>query len=707
MPQLTAESVLGPGGLFAAALDHWEARDSQLKMAQAIESRLAEGGPLIVEAPTGVGKTLAYLVPALLSGKRVIVSTNTKNLQEQIIDKDLPLLTMVLESAGVQLVRARASDEPLPILQDGPTELRFSLMKGRSNYLCLDRLRRKRAQRSFTFEFDLFEEIAQWSLQTERGDRSELKGLAERDPIWEELDARSEICTGSRCEKYESCFVVNMRKEAQNASLIVVNHHLLLADISLKAQASLSEAQRSFGEIIPAADALILDEAHTLEETASEYFGGQVSTRKLEHFQRDVLAHAAAPGKPDGLSMKLKKAVEGTEAVFAALPKAEGRARISAEGGARDGPSDEAPDASSLEGSASTRPARSGWSARAFSRARELVPSATRALEALAEGLEAPTRGEPDLASESLARRAREFSQSLSFVLGTEDSDYVYWSERQGKRAALGASPINVSHLLQEYLFGLYGSVVLTSATLSVGDRGCGFFASSIGAPEHTETMVLPSPYDFQRQAAIFMPSDAPEPTKPGADARLVDLGEELIELMGGGALYLFTSYRMMGSVYEKLKPRLKYPSMMQGEKPRGELLRDFVHQAPAVLFGTASFWEGVDVPGDALRLVLIDRLPFDSPSDPLVAARSEQLQSQGESAFGRYQLPRAILRLKQGFGRLIRRSEDRGVVAVLDRRLQVRGYGRGFLKALPDTRLIDDRDELRRFVRTLGYLSE
>ncbi|MCK6549643.1 ATP-dependent DNA helicase [Myxococcota bacterium] len=673
-PRITVRDVLGPGGLAAVALEGFDPREAQVEMAEAIYDRLADGGVLAVEAPTGVGKTLAYLVPAILSGRRTIVSTNTKTLQDQILDKDLPLLARVLSVAGISLVPA-GDEAPRE-----PGEVRYALMKGRANYLCLDRLDRKRSQLRLAFDGEPdgapsgaseLERIARWSETTTTGDRAELT-LPERSTTWPELDARAEICTGTRCPRYDDCFVVKMRRRAQEADLVIVNHHLLLADLSLRAEAMMTREGRAFGEVIPAGEVLILDEAHALEEIASEYFGGRISSRKLEALARDVitwLTEEAGPLARGSIDHDLTRAVTLTGAVFDQLPRGDGRVRIAAD------------DRSTLlEG------------------ARAKLPDATAALTHLAQSIE--LAGEGSVLSEALGRRARHLAESVRFVLDAGDADYVYWTERQGGAVALGASPIHVANLLARHLFELFGAVVMTSATLATGDSGCGYFLETVGAPADTTELVLGSPFDYPRQAALYLPRDAPEPDAHDASHRLSRIGHELIELVGGGALFLFTSYRVMRQVHADLGPRLGFPVFVQGERPQRDLLRAFVDEAPAVLFATASFWEGVDIPGDPLRLVLIDRLPFGSPGDPLVAARAERLEAEGKSAFNRYHLPRAILRLKQGFGRLVRGKGDRGVVAILDRRVQTRGYGPRFLRALPPATRVTDPHHLARWLR-------
>lgn len=639
-------------------------------MAEAILARLEEGGHAAIEAPTGIGKTLAYLIPAVISGRRVVISTHTKTLQDQLIEKDLPLLGRILAQVGVELVRASAFDStPTP-----PQQLRYALMKGRTNYLCLDRLEKKGRQQRFLFapeaeSHDLYAELDAWSRTTARGDRAELVGLPERAPIWDELDARSEICHGSRCAHFDACFVTRMRREAAAAQLVIVNHHLLLADLALRAQASLQRDGRSFGEVIPEAEALILDEAHGLEETASEYFGGQLSSRKLEHFLKDATQWTAQHGGAAGTA-QLAQVSAATAEVFTSLPRREGRVAIPRPGSAED----------------------------PFTAARSAGAPARAALLGLAQRLGAR---DDDPVGAGLARRAQDLAENLSFVLAANDPDFVYYAERTARSALLGASPINVSHLLRQFLFDAYGAVVLTSATLATGAGQLDFFLRSVGAPEETQGLVLDSPFDYPRQAALYLPVDAPEPDAPGAALELARHGRQLIDLLGGGAMFLFTSYRAMQAVHPILKRELAYPVFIQGERPKRELLKAFVEQAPAVLFGTASFWEGVDVPGDPLRLVLIDRLPFDPPNDPLGQARGARLEAEGKSPFNTYHLPRAILRLKQGFGRLVRGPSDRGVVALLDRRIQTRPYGQRFLRALPAARRIHHLPDLEAWLKS------
>ncbi|MGF1511868.1 MAG: ATP-dependent DNA helicase [Myxococcota bacterium] len=628
-------------------------------MAQALLQRMNQGGVVAIEAPTGIGKTLAYLVAAMLSDRRVVISTHTKTLQDQIVDKDLTLLARLAQAMGRRLERATPDAPPADA-----EVVRTALMKGRSNYLCLARLDRHTAQRSFSFEEDdVFGQIRAWSQTTERGDRAELRVLNESDPRWFDVDARSEVCIGTKCPRYDACFVVRMRREAQRADIIIVNHHLLMSDLALRAQSRLSGDGRIHFEIVPEVDSLILDEAHGLEAVASDYFGGTVSRRMVERLTKDVTDFvAAAPETPAALGMSATQSGAAASDLFRSVPRSPGRARIS-----RNAPE--------------------------FEDARRRLESVEAHFERLAATLEEFQSG--DLNAAHLARRARGLAESFRFVLRAEDPDFVYWSEVQSRNVALGASPIEVSNLLRLYLFERFHSVGLCSATLSTGGD-MSYFLSSTGTPRDADAHVFTSPYDYRRQAALFVPRDAPDPDSVNAAEKVVSASRALIELVGGGALLLFTSVRSMNQAFKTLRGSLSFPCYVQGELPKRELIARFVDRAPAVLCATASFWEGVDIPGDPLRLVVIDRLPFESPADPLVAARAERARSRGENPFTHLHLPRAILRLKQGFGRLVRSRTDRGIVAVLDGRISDRSYGARFVEALPDVPCFRALDDLR-----------
>ncbi len=657
--------LLGEGGPFARLVPGWAARPSQQEMADAVLDALARGRHLVVEAPTGVGKTLGYLVPAVLCGKRVLVSTHTKNLQDQLLDKDLPRLGAALAEVGFQLSQA------LPLA--GPAtsgSVRFAVMKGRSNYLCLDRLHRKARQRALPIGDDpqarWLDAISAWAETTERGDRAELPFLPERSPLWDGLDARSEACHGTRCPRHAECFVTRMRQEGEDAELVVVNHHLLFSDLALRARGEIARGHAAFGQVLPTADLLIVDEAHTLEAIAAEHFGGTIGGAQIERLAADIEALCVEQGTlrdTAGLLTAAVRAREAGAACFLALPAGEGRVAL---------------DRGNQQ----------------LARLREAGTKAREALSQLRERLLAEVPLEP--AAEGLHRRAAEAEAALGFVLGAEDPDFVYWAEPSG-RGKLGASPVDVARLLRRHLFSRFESVVLTSATLSAGDGGR-YFRRAVGVPPDSTSLCLPPVFDYARQAALLVPDDAPEPSSRFSEDKVAEIAEAAILALGGGALFLTTSVRSMQAMHRRLSPRLPFPCLLQGDKPKRALIAEMIERAPAVLFATSSFWEGVDIPGDPLRLVLVDRLPFDVPSDPLVRARGERLEREGKSAFAHEQLPRAILRLEQGFGRLIRSQHDRGAVVLLDGRIRTRAYGRRFLDALPPARRLSTVDALERW---------
>jgi len=654
--------VLGPKGWLARIDPAWEARRGQLEMAERVAARLKSGGVSAIEAPTGIGKTLAYLVPSLLSGKRVVVSTHTKTLQDQIVAKDLPRLALAFAAGGLELARAD--------LEGRVRGLRYAPMKGRSNYLCLERLekRNRQGRLGFVREDPLWGRIERWAQRTQRGDRAELVDVPEESGAFGEVDGRAETCLGSRCPAYEKCFVVRMRREAAESDLVIVNHHLLLADLAMRAEAALAGEGRSFGAVIPTSDALIVDEAHALEEIASDHFGGDVSSHKLARLSRDALQWISEREIAPLLAEQVIEAVARTEAVFDTIPASAGRIRL---------PSPE------------------------LDRLPERAAKAEIALEALTMSLEGHIK---DPTAEGLARRAKQLSDSLRFVVSAQGDEYVYWAERRDKTARLGAAPIEVSSLLAEALYPIFPAVVMTSATLAVeGPRPFAYFLERVGAPEATHTLRLDTPFSYAEQAAIYTASDLPPPDGSGHIGAVIDRGRQLIERVGGGAFFLFTSHRAMSEAASVLRKQLRFPVLVQGEAPKMRLIEEFVARAPAVLLATASFWEGVDVPGDPLRLVMIDRLPFASPGDPVVAARIARLESRGEGAFEAYQIPQAVLRLRQGFGRLVRRKTDRGVVAILDSRVTSKAYGRRFLDALPPATRLHDLDALGRWADAHG----
>jgi ATP-dependent DNA helicase DinG len=620
----------------------------------------------VAEAGTGTGKTLAYLVPAVLSGRRVIVSTATKTLQEQLWEKDLPLLR---EKCGLSFHAA--------------------YLKGRSNYYCL--ARGEEFARAPTFaardEAALWPHIEAWARETGTGDRSELD-LPDAFHTWKDLSATSESCTGRECRRYEECFVTRARALAAEADVLLVNHHLFFADLAMR-------TSRAGVEILPPHDVVVFDEAHAIEDVATEYFGLQVSSYRVEELARD--AQRAVSDRPD-LGSMMKQAT-------AELRKSGERFFHAVADGLR-GP------ASAARAFGATRGARGGQSRplalrepreedgiRAplsedvlgpLERDQARVDGALDALRELLADADAP-------ALSQLARRAGELRVELAAVTAMKEPSRVYFGEVRGRGVFLRAAPIDVSEELQARLYRRTDTVVMTSATLAAQGR-FDYFRRQVGlAPEFDVAEArYAGPFDFARQAAIVSPEGLPEPNAPGFVEAAAAAVRELTAVTGGRAFVLCTSTRNMLALHRAARD-LPYRILLQGERPKARLLEAF-REEPSVLFATASFWEGVDVPGEALSLVVIDRLPFAPPGDPVVAARLRALEAEGRDGFSELQVPAAALALRQGFGRLVRTREDRGLVAVLDRRLVTKGYGRAFLATLPRCPLLRTLDEARRW---------
>jgi len=648
-------------GELRRALPLFEPRPSQLAMAEQVERALTQGRALVVEAGTGTGKTLAYLLPAARSGLKVVVSTATKTLQEQLADKDVPLV----QALGVKA--------------------RFAFLKGRQNYLCL--LRKEHFDRQPTFaareEAGMYGQLHAWAEETRTGDRAELAGLPESFATWREVNSTAETCTGQKCPYYDRCFVFSMRRQAAEADVIIVNHHLFFADLALRS----SSAGDAGAAVLPRYDAVIFDEAHATPEVAIENFGAQLSSFRFTELARDVLRVPATPPHARDLAGRLLR--EGSSFFEAA-------ARCRPAGGkfSRDSDRWSLPPGSLL-------PAE---------REREALTELLRALSAALSG-----SGSDEV--QLLERRCLALSADLLLFAGSQavsgrgDVEYdeprppdrlVQWAEQRSGHLFLNASPIDVAGIFQDHLYDRVGPVVFTSATLAAFGS-LDYFARRVGLRDSggplfpLDEAVLLSPFDYQANAAIYLPERMPDPQDERFADAVADELRQLLPITGGRAFALFTSLRNMRRVYELLAPELPWPALLQGERPKAQLLKAFKDK-PSVLFASQSFWEGVDVQGDALSLVVIDKLPFASPGEPLVQARIEQLRAAGEDPFYAFQLPEAALALKQGFGRLIRSARDRGIVALLDPRIAGRGYGRRFLQSLPPCRVVRSPDEARGF---------
>lgn len=683
------DDVLGPSSPLARRLAGYERRDGQLAMARAVRDALTGSKHLFVEAGTGTGKTLAYLVPAVLSGQKVVVSTATHALQEQIFEKDLPLVREVLAEHGVTF--------------------RAALMKGLSNYLCKRRFEeRLRSGEPVSAELAAVE---RWARATETGDRAELVTLEEGASAWRDVASSTETRIGAGCTYYDECFVTRMRREAEDANVVVVNHHLFFADLALR-----TAKNAGYGGALPPYDAVIFDEAHQMESVATDFFGVRVSTSKLDALVRDARRALAGVKILDSASMKRVDDVEEAASLFFRAWRDEGALR-----GARRSTKDEN---RRTIGATDWTPER-----------RRLLATLDANLEALAVFAELHER---DDALSIVARRARDLRTDLArigrtevvraappdaFADAHEDSHAfaaarpasiaedgftggVAWLDVLDRSVALGKSPVDLGPVLRERLFDRIPSVVCTSATLATATHegpSFHFAKGRLGAPSDTTELVVASPFDFEAASALYVAEDLPEPTSPDFEAACADRVAELAAITGGGAFVLCTSTRAMRRIHERLRGRVPGPLFVQGEAPKHALLERFRASGQAVLVATMSFWEGVDVPGHALRLVVLDKIPFAVPTDPVVAARSARIEAEGGNPFMQYAVPSAAITLKQGFGRLIRTRRDVGVVALLDRRATRRGYGKMLLASLPPARRLRSVDDVREFCRSIG----
>ena len=658
--------MFSEAGPLAQALSGFEPRAGQREMAAAVASAIERGGTLLAEAGTGTGKTLAYLIPSILSRQRVLVSTGTKNLQEQVFFKDLPTLR---DALGVPFTA--------------------TLMKGRSNYLCLHRLQTFEGEESG----NLFERpekavflpvIQEWARTTTTGDRAELRDLPEDLPLWKEISAEADTCLGTECPRYGDCYVTLMRQRAAESDVVIVNHHLLCADASVRKSA--------YGEVIPSCATLVVDEAHQLEDVATQYFGIAFSNHRIDDLLRDGQRMlASSPFEPhhaESVSRALTRVSMHAHGFFTGLSL--GRVTNPSEARVRYTPDafgEHSADALALMGS-------------------------LQGLEATLALMQRPPAAEPGAVAEvdetvaTLQRRAGEMRNDLRFLMRADDPDYVFFVETRALRQAQGrttvfylrASPIDVSRIVRESLFDRYRTVVLTSATLAV-DGSFAYVKGRLGLRDAEEVRV-PSEFDFRTQALLYLPRRMPPPKSPSFVEAVAREAIALVNHSQGRAFVLFTSYKVMHAVRPFIEMAIPYPVLVQGTAPRSALIDQFRAAGNAVLLATSSFWQGVDVVGDALSCVVIDKLPFASPGDPVTSARIDAITSRGGDAFADYQVPLAILTLQQGLGRLIRHRADRGVLAVLDPRLRTMGYGRRFLASLPPAPVTYDLSAVGQFFK-------
>jgi ATP-dependent DNA helicase DinG len=630
------QTTFGPQGPLARTLSGFTPRRSQLAMADRVARALENRAPLVVEAGTGTGKTFAYLVPALLSGRRVIVSTGTRTLQDQLFNKDLPLV------AGAIGVPARVS-----------------LLKGRSNYLCTYRLKQLGGQKSLLGTKDrLVSRVERWSGITKTGDLAEVPDLGDAHPLWPQITSTRENCLGQRCPDVGKCHVIEARRKAIESDIVIVNHHLLLADLALK--------EDGFGDLLGAADAVILDEAHQIPDLATQFFGTRFGSRQVEHFIRDARAELAV-ARVEPLAAEIG-AVEKSLAALAEILRVMPR-----------------PD----------------WTA-ADTPLADGAEALSRVLRAAADAIEEQGR-EPGLTQ--CKSRAIELAAHLDTILHADDHDGARSCELTPRGFSLSLLPFDVAPRFAKIAASSNAAWIFTSATLSVGED-FDHFTARLGLGD-AETLAIPSPFDFETQSLLYLPKLLPDPSSPGHTPAVVEVAVPLLEASAGGAFVLFTSHRALARAADLMRARWTelgdFPLLVQGEAPREQLLRRFRESGNAVLLGTASFWEGVDVKGDALRLVIIEKLPFASPDDALTKARIEHLKAEGRNAFREYQLPEAAVALKQGVGRLIRSETDRGVVVICDPRLVDKPYGRTLRNALPPMPVTREAADAGKFLRRIS----
>ncbi|MFH0823402.1 MAG: ATP-dependent DNA helicase, partial [Pseudomonadota bacterium] len=632
--------IFRPGGVFSRTVKGYEERPQQARMALEVHHALENGGKLIIEAPTGTGKTLAYLTASILSGKRVCISTGTKNLQEQIFFKEIPFLRKNLHPG-----------------------IKAALLKGRGNFVCHVRYRRFMRQPYLPGigQPDSLGQIQEWYEQTLRngkGDRAELTNLPEDDPVWREICSTGDACMGKLCADREDCFVALMRQKAQHSNIMVVNHHLLASDMSVR--------DTGFGEVIPRYEALIVDEAHGLEEAATSHFGCHLNWYRFDRLMKDVQKELVQRDiKEAELGQRLGWVTEAARDLFG-LFRVERSRRVTL---GTPGP--------------------------------EII-SLRDKLRTYLGDLAARLIAIPNVAEElvGLAGRIRAVLDELSIVINEEPSgDYANWAENREGTIVLHATPVEVGSILRTSLYERVPALVMTSATLSsAGDFG--YFKSRVGLdgdPGVVET-VVDTPFDYRNQTLLYIPPSLPEPNASNFVDAITPVLQELFAISRGRAFALFTSYKNMQEVYSRLMGKVPYPMLIQGSRPKTKLLEEFKAVKESILFATASFWEGVDVQGEALSCVVVDKLPFAPPDDPVISARTQKLRLDGRDPFKSFQVPMAVIALRQGFGRLIRTKTDRGVLCILDRRIVTKFYGRTFLESFSPTPISQDIGKVREF---------
>ena len=644
------DKIFGENGIIAKHHKDYEHRAGQIKMAEAVLRAFEEKKHLIVEAGTGTGKTMAYLVPAIAAAlknkQRVIISTGTKNLQEQLMEKDIPFLQKVL-----------------------PKKFTAAAMKGRSNYACLYRIGKAENQPILDGmdELDHFEEVRHWAHESNTGDRAELVNLPENISFWSRINAKSETCLGQKCPDFEPCFITRMRARADEADIVIVNHHLFFADLNIRGN--------EYGKVLPDYSAVIFDEAHLIEDIAADYFGFQVSSFQLDEIVRDAdslpITEVSATREITKLGAKIIGLADQFWIRFTQTRGQDGRFPL-------------------VQGSFAEKDRHGEVTATPLGEAYFALDSNLERLETAVD-----VHAEKLTEAENLLKRIRQTRFDLDFICTQAEKNYVYWLEKRGRGMFLRASPIDVSSLLQDKLFDKTETVILTSATLSTNGK-FNFIKDRLGLDgEKTETLLAPSAFDYQKQAIIYIPKAMPEPRAPEFNQMAANEICKILQITQGRAFVLSTSNYSMNQLYELVSTRVNFPCFVQGSMSKAGLLDRFRKTSNAVLFATSSFWQGVDVQGEQLSCVIIDKLPFAVPTDPIVAARTKFIDDNGGKSFFDYSVPQAVITLKQGIGRLIRSKTDKGVIALLDTRLRTKSYGKDFVNSLPKMRVTADLQDV------------
>ncbi len=626
--------VFSDGGLLSTHIENYAPRQQQLEMANSIEQALTESTTLIAEAGTGTGKTYAYLAPAILSGQKVFLSTGTKNLQDQLFNKDLPTLRKALN-----------------------VPFRAALLKGRSNYLCQYRLSLAQTDPQLKYHHQLLQQLAEWSEQTKSGDLSESGILEEHSLLWSKVNSHIDICLDQECQKYGKCFVVEARKKAQEADIVVINHHLLMSDMALKSSGQ--------GEVLPSADAYIIDEAHQLPEIASQFLGKRISSHQIQQLCRDSISEMERDAEDMSLIRDYADKVEAASRAFQ-ISIGDAGQRI--------------PWLKILE--------KLGVKTK--------LADLVNCLTDLSEQLElAEERGKG--LQQCHVRCTALLSLLALFDQTQADDNMILWADLRSTGIFLHATPYEVSHYFHQWMDEKPIAWIFTSATLTVAGK-FNNFSQQLGIAD-AESKIWPSPFNFKQQSLLYMPHIPVEPKDDSYIEHIIDLAKQIIEYSQGRTFLLFTSYRAMNSVAEALED-IDYPLMVQGSASKAKLLDDFREHGNAVLLGTNSFWEGVDVRGEALSCVMIDKIPFASPGDPVLQARIDALRERGGNPFSSIQIPAAVIQLKQGIGRLIRDPKDYGVLVLCDPRLLTKPYGKLFLRSLPAMPITQNIEDVEQFFK-------